>query len=307
MNTKGFKEGVMDYVALLNREGRFSTAKSYQDAWNSFVRFNRKSDISYTHVTRDVLRQYENFLLRKGCMRNTISTYMRRLRSIYNLAVDNGDAPYVPHLFHDVFTGIESKRKKSLTAHDLHKLMTVPVRKNHLRKVQLTICLMFQYGGMPFADFAHLKAENMKQDQLVYYRKKTGTPIRLALSKRSQKMAHELTEGTLATSPYLFSYLTGDKEGKDAYKEYRKTLQQFNRHLKTLAKCARIHAPVTSYSIRHSFANLLKEQHIPIEVISELLGHQSIRTTQVYLRSFSLEKLKEITESCFWKVYQGKK
>ena len=66
---------------------------------------------------------------------------------------------------------------------------------------------------------------------------------------------------------------------------------------------AGIASDVTSYTIRHSFAMALKEQNVPIEMISELLGHKSIKTTQIYLRSFSLEKMTVVNKSCFENVY----
>ena len=66
---------------------------------------------------------------------------------------------------------------------------------------------------------------------------------------------------------------------------------------------AGIVSDVTSYTIRHSFAMSLKEQNVPIEMISELLGHKSIKTTQIYLRSFSLEKMTVVNKSCFENVY----
>ena len=58
-----------------------------------------------------------------------------------------------------------------------------------------------------------------------------------------------------------------------------------------------------TYTARHSFAMALKEQNVPIEMISELLGHKSIKTTQIYLRSFSLEKMTEVNSTCFGCVY----
>ena len=57
------------------------------------------------------------------------------------------------------------------------------------------------------------------------------------------------------------------------------------------------------HTIRHSFAMALKEQNVPIEMISELFGHKSIKTTQIYLRSFSLEKMTEVNSTCFGCVY----
>ena len=58
-----------------------------------------------------------------------------------------------------------------------------------------------------------------------------------------------------------------------------------------------------TYAARHSFAMTLKEQNVPIEMISELLGHKSIKTTQIYLRSFSLGKMTEVNSACFGGVY----
>ena len=104
-------------------------------------------------------------------------------------------------------------------------------------------------------------------------------------------------------SGYLFPFLSGTKNGHEEYLEYNAALSRFNRNLKTLREVAGIASDVTSYTIRHSFAMALKEQNVPIEMISELLGHKSIKTTQIYLRSFSLEKMTVVNKSCFEKVY----
>ena len=170
MDEKGFVEGMREYIAQLNREKRYSSAKSYQDALNSFIRYSGTDCIAYSAINKDNLRRYEAYLLENGCMRNTISTYMRRLRCIYNKAVENGKAEFIPTLFKGIFTGVESKRKKSLPIEDLHRLMTVPVEDGKQRKTQLALCLMFLFGGMSFVDFAHLKTGNIKNGILDYNR-----------------------------------------------------------------------------------------------------------------------------------------
>ena len=75
--------------------------------------------------------------------------------------------------------------------------------------------------------------------------------------------------------------------------------------LKELANACGVTEMVTSYSIRHSFATTLKEQGVPIEMISELLGHQSIKTTQIYLKSFSLDKMSAVNKACFESIYNN--
>ena len=103
---------------------------------------------------------------------------------------------------------------------------------------------------------------------------------------------------------YLFPFLDGEREGKEAYRAYVAALARFNRALRALARSCGVTSPVSSYTIRHTFATTLKERGVPVEVISELLGHTSIRTTQIYLKSFSLERLAEVNRECFESVYR---
>ena len=51
MKKKGFIEGMREYVALLQKEQRFSTAKSYLDALRSFVRVKATEEIAYNELT----------------------------------------------------------------------------------------------------------------------------------------------------------------------------------------------------------------------------------------------------------------
>ena len=213
MDEKDLVEGMREYISLLQKEGRYSSAKSYQDAMNSFIRYSGKDRIPYTYINKDTLRRYEAYLLEKGCMRNTVSTYIRRLRCIYNKAVENGEAAFIPSLFKGVFTGVESQRKKSLPLGDLNRLMTVPVKGEKLTKPQPALCLMFQYGGMSFVDFAHLNRGNIKNGILDYNRQKTGTSMRLEVLDTAEAMYKELAGERGGGSGYLFPFLSGTKNG----------------------------------------------------------------------------------------------
>ena len=150
MEKKDLVEGMRLYIYKLRVDGRYSTAKSYQDALNSFMRFCGLEVIPYIYVNKENLRRYQAFLLNKGCTWNTVSTYMRRIRCVYNMAVEEGLAPYIPYLFKGVFTGIESKRKKALPQDLLRSLMTASLDDPELRKTRQALCLMFQFCGMAF-------------------------------------------------------------------------------------------------------------------------------------------------------------
>ena len=181
-------------------------------------------------------------------------------------------------------------------------MMSAPVKGERLLRARLALCLMFLFGGMAFVDFAHLTAGNLGDGRLLSYkRRKTGVTIRLELPPVAGELAGPLwVEG----GKYLFPFLDGEREGKEAYRAYVAALARFNRSLRALARSCGVTSPVSSYTIRHTFATTLKERGVPVEVISELLGHTSIRTTQIYLKSFSLERLAEVNRECFESVYR---
>lgn len=83
-------EGMRMYIARLREQGRYSSAKSYQDALNSFLRFCGQEVIPYTRIDREMLLRYQDYLRDRECSWNTVSTYMRRIRRVYGLAMENG-------------------------------------------------------------------------------------------------------------------------------------------------------------------------------------------------------------------------
>ena len=265
----------------------------------SFSKFCGTGNISFRQVTRECLRCYGQHLYGSGLKLNTVSTYMRMLRSIYNRGVEAGSAPYVPRLFHDVYTGVDIRQKKALPVTELHKLLYEDPKSERLRRTQTIAALMFQFCGMSFADLAHLEKSALDRNVLQYNRIKTKTPISLEILESAKEMVNQLRSNkpALPDCPdYLFDILHGDKKRKDekAYKEYQSALRRFNNSLKDLARVLRLDSPVTSYTFRHSWATTAKYRGVPIEMISESLGHKSIKTTQIYLKGFGLRERTEV-------------
>ena len=288
-----------NYIDCLRQEGRYSTAHVYKHAIRSFSQFCGTQSITFSRINRETLKRYSNYLLASRLKPNTISTYMRMLRSIYNRGVEAGSAPYVPRLFHDVYTGVDVRQKKALSAGELHKLLYEDPKSERLRRTQAIAALMFQFCGMSFADLAHLEKSSLERNIIRYNRIKTKTPMSVEVLDTAQDIISRLRncQPSHPDCPdYLFSILLGDKKREDesAYREYQSALRRFNNRLKRLAKALRLTSPVTSYTIRHSWATTAKYRGVPIEMISESLGHKSIKTTQIYLKGFGLQERTEV-------------
>ena len=303
MNKNGFSRCADIYIGRLREEGRYSTAHVYQNALLSFSKFCGVHSVSFRQVTRDRLRRYEQHLYACGLKPNTISTYMRMLRSIYNRGVDTHQAPYVHGLFRDVFTGVDTRQKKAIPIGELHMLLNKDPQSEKLRRTQAIANLLFQFCGMPFSDLAHLEKSNLKQGLLKYNRLKTGTPMSIEVLESAQNAIGGLYNKSDARSSgypdYLFRILSGayKRNEEGAYREYQSALRRFNNELKSLSRKLRLHSPVTSYTLRHSWATTAKYRGVPIEMISESLGHKSIKTTQIYLKGFELEERTKVNKS----------
>ena len=282
-------------------KGRHSTAHVYKNAIFSFSKFCGTSNVSFRQVTRERLRRYGQYLYECGLKPNTISTYMRMLRCIYNRGVEAGSTPYVPRLFHDVYTGVDVRQKKAMPIGELRRLLYEDPKSERLRRTQAIAALMFQFCGMSFADLAHLEKSALDQNVLRYNRIKTKTPMSVEILDTAKEMINRLrsNQDSHPDSPdYLFDILSSDKKRTDerAYREYQSALRRFNNRLKDLARALRLKSPVTSYTLRHSWATTAKYRGVSIEMISESLGHKSIKTTQIYLKGFGLKERTEVNK-----------
>ena len=88
-------------------------------------------------------------------------------------------------------------------------------------------------------------------------------------------------------SPYLLAIIN-NPDG-DIRKQYRNVQSLINRNLKAIGVSINITIPLTMYVARHSWASVARNEGIPVSVISEGMGHDSEKTTQIYLASLETQ------------------
>ena len=110
-------------IGELREGGRWGTAHIYQSAVNAFSAFTKWQPMPMRKLSPTVLKRFENFLRQRNCSWNTVSTYIKTVRSVYHRAVDRKYIRYVPRLFEHVYTGTRADRKKALEASDISSLV----------------------------------------------------------------------------------------------------------------------------------------------------------------------------------------
>lgn len=247
-------------------------------------------------MTSEWLKGFEVYLRSRGCSWNTVSTYLRTFRAVYNRAVDLQKAPYVPHLFRSVYTGTRADHKRALGDEDMKKVFTKLSRASGVPlavyQAQELFILMFSLRGMPFVDLAYLRKSDLRDNVITYRRRKTGRPLSVTLTPEAMALVKKYMNRD-SSSPYLFPLLRSREGTKEAYREYQLALRSFNQQLMLLGELLGLGDKLSSYTARHTWATTAYYCEIHPGIISEAMGHSSITVTETYLKPFRNKKIDE--------------
>ena len=320
METISFTDFMNQVIEDLKKEERYGTAYIYGYALRAFCQFAEARDVPFSAFTKAGMKQFELFLQDMKRSWNTISTYFRALRAVYNRAVDCDLIKGEYRLFSGVFTGVTSEKKLALAAEEMQQLVDetknaevteVVDASEGLLKARHLLTLMLLLQGIGFADLVHLRKENLKRNAkgqyvLHFRRQKTGTELTIQVSPEAMEIIHSYCSVD-TTSPYLLNLLDRAGKGEEAYKEYRRQLRILNCNLARLAVLCGISEKVSSYTARHTWATLAKFCEVPVEIISEGLGHSSPEITRTYLKRFESDKTGKANKIIIDYIINGRK
>lgn len=273
---QSFSDFLLSQAKRLADMGRTRTSETYISALHSFIKFNNNEDIMLYEITAEVMEDYERYLKNRNLTMNSISFYMRTLRTVLNKAVKlhliESSAP-----FQSVYTGIAQTAKRAIDIDSIKRIKEVDLSLYpHLAYARDIFLLSLSLRGMSFIDMAYLTYDNLRNGHLVYYRRKTGGRLDIRWEQQMQAIIDKYPKD----SRYLLPILTNNADDRQTYKKLSKRI---NRHLRRVGEMAQLPIPLTMYVARHSWASIAKQKQIPISVISDALGHDSEKTTLIYL------------------------
>ncbi len=254
-----------------------STVDNYLTAIRSFCRFAGK-EVLLEQLDARLLERYQQWLIDRHVAHNTISCYMRSLRSLLHLMSKDGR---YQSLFDTTFTGKTKTDKRSITLEEIIRIRDLTLPPDSSLAFYRDIFLFSFYAlGMPFVDIAFLQKSQLGDGYIVYFRRKTSQRIRVKLEPPMQQIIDNYSQ---PGSPYVFPILSA--RGRDRLMtEYESALTQYNRVLKKIGSLAGLQHVLTSYVARHSWASIAYNSNIDLSVISKALGHTSPNTTLTYIR-----------------------
>lgn len=274
-------------ISGMESEDKLRTAENYKSALGSLKAFLSGHDFAPAELSKDMLMGFEAWLRQRHTARNTVSLYMRILRAVYNRAIFLG-LTADQHCFRHVYTGMEKTEKRAINADCIRRVKRLRLPSGSQEELARDVFMLsFYLRGMSFIDVAFLRKADLSKGFITYRRRKTGQKLCI---KWEQCMLDIVRRHPAKdNSPYLLPLI--DPDAGDEYTQYRNMQKRINRHLKVIGERLQLPLPLTMYVSRHSWASIAKSRGVPVEMISECMGHESAAITRIYLATLDNSRI----------------
>lgn len=231
-----------------------------------------KPDIRFGELTYDFLCAFERYLRQRGYHTNTIAKHLKHLKRYVNAAIHKNYMDERSYAFRRYRIKTAEYGHTHLTPEELERLECLKQTGKPLRQKKVLDAFLFCcYAGLRYSDFIRLTPDNLtymrSEVWLTYKSLKTGNEVHLPL--------HLLFGGKAIA--ILKEY------GNDLGAFFRlKDNSNINKVLRSLAGRAEINKRVSFHTARHTNATLLIYRGVNITTVQKLLGHKSVKTTQIY-------------------------
>lgn len=252
----------------------------YLGKTNSFVRNRFKKGSNVENVTSN---EKTNKPLAKSTAKLYYNTFICALGAAESDGLIINPARRVKAEDKKVIKG-EGTQREFLTAEELGRMETTLMRNEETKRAFLFAC----YTGLRISDICSLTYGDIKQEQAA-----TGQRIyivRKTMVKTRRVVSVPLSKKALSYLPADFSQFSKDKKVFNL-----PTVGAVNDSLKTWARDAKVDKVVTFHTSRHTFATLALTLGVDVFTTSKLLGHQNVRTTQIYAEVIDAKKEQAIS------------
>ena len=230
------------------------------------------NDIALSKLDLLFIRRFEIYLKAKyNIVHNTVMKHLKQLKKVIHFAMVMGYIERDPFLQHK--TASKEVSRGHLSSDELSRIENHVFRLKRLEQVR-DVFIFVCYTGLAYSDLKLLTRESVTKgidgkSWIIYYREKTG--IRASIPLLSQALA-------------IIEKYSEDPECLTSNKLLPiKSNQKLNSYLAEIAELCEINKHITMHLGRHTFATTVTLTNgVPIETVSKMLGHTSLKTTQIY-------------------------
>jgi site-specific recombinase XerD len=270
---KGFAKATYDrYITTLGHLKEFLKNK-----YNA-------NDISLHNINLEFLTEFEFYLrIVRACNNNTTVKYIKNFKKVINLSLNMSWMDKNP--FANYKCKLDVVERECLHEHELEAMRNKVFKMPRLEQVK--DCFLFCcYTGLAYADVKKLSKDNLiigfnGAKWIQVNRTKTNSLSKIPLLPMAQDILDKYVDNPYCVNNNRLLPVLSN--------------QKVNAYLKEIADLCGIEKNLTSHLARHTFATTVTLSNgIPIETVSKMLGHKSIKTTQQYSKVLDVKVSEEM-------------
>ena len=228
---------------------------------NVLCDFLRNGELLFAEITPEWFNEFAEYCRRdRGNCVNTIYTHLASLRAILNDAFRERLIKYKP------LDGVKLRKEETirqyLTVSEFERLKIAECPNAEVRSAFLFSC----YTGLRLGDVRALQWQAIQNGKIEIRQEKTGRVVMVPISAK----ATDILLGLPRRIPFVF--------------RLPKSKATISAALQIWVGRAGIEKHITFHSARHTFASLLVELGEDIYTVSKLLGHSTVKVTEVYAK-----------------------
>ncbi len=289
-----FRQHNEDYAKMVGKMKSERSYLKYCTVYNHLSEFIQQryklSDIALRELTPAFITDFELFLrTEKGHCTNTVWSYMMPFKNIIYMAINNGWIPRDPFYAYRI-TKEETKRG-FLTKEEITLLINGSFKKKSYELIR-DLFIFCTFTGLSWCDMYNLTTDNLQ----------TSFDGHLWIKTDRQKTGVSSNIRLLDVAKHIIEKYEGMAEGNKVFPS--PCYANCRNGIKVIAKKCGINKNITWHQSRHSYATTIcLSNGVPIETLSRMMGHTSIRSTQIYAKitaekvSSDMEKLSRQIES----------
>jgi integrase/recombinase XerD len=302
-------------VAQLEKAEQLGTAEGYRHAAAALKEYSGRDSLQFAAITPKLLQGFEDFMVNTGRSLTTVSIYVRNLRAIYRRAYSkethSKSYPFGPENEGKYVIPASSNPKKALQTEQLRQLLEARADNESQERARDFFVFSYFGNGMNTRDIAKLTFDKLSPNPVApvsfnFVREKSkrkgsspARPITVYMNEFMIQVYRKYANDP-RTSPFVFPILNEEMTAvkkRNAAKNFTKSI---NQNIQKLCKTNGI-PPLSSNWARHSFITHLLQNGTHIEMVAELAGHESSRTTMGY-NGGQREDAKRTAVSTLWEL-----
>lgn len=302
---KSSKKDVYSYLEKHIKSLISNDQLGYAESFSSTL-FNLKryaNTLYFKDLTPKFLEGFEKWMLSKEKSITTVGIYVRNLRVIYNLAIEEGIAKRENYPFgqakkkkYEIPIGLNPK--KAIPEEDIRRIAQLEGLYGNKERARDIWLFSFLCNGMNLADVFRLRYSDIDGDFFSFKRKKLSGRqknrplIEVFLTNKAVQIISKWGNDNCNPNNYVFPFLTPGLSSKEERRIVKNLTKNINYYMGKVATQLEIKTDLTTYVARHSYCTILRNKGVDIPEISENVGHSQLSTTTKYFARYSSERKK---------------